>query len=169
MGFASPIITFVSWPLLLPCLSRSHLLISFPPALQWKSQLCIPFLGIARPQSQFPHSCVCERFLYSQDRSTYLLQQNRQIVGIYKSLTGTWVWILGLWPRNSFSGIPFSNFLYCFFAVCSQSLKAIAAPAGHSLLLYRVSDAPSFFCCYSHGIHCSSNGRSCSLRYSAAL
>ncbi len=30
------------------------------------------FLGIDRPQSQFPHSCLCERFLYSQDRSTYL-------------------------------------------------------------------------------------------------
>ncbi len=30
----------------------------------------IPFLGIAWPQSQFPHSCVCERFIYSQDRST---------------------------------------------------------------------------------------------------
>ncbi len=23
--------------------------------------------GIARPQSQFPHSCVCERFIYSND------------------------------------------------------------------------------------------------------
>ncbi len=30
--------------------------------LQGKSHLCIPFLGIAGPQSQFPHSCVCERF-----------------------------------------------------------------------------------------------------------
>ena len=29
------------------------------------------FLGIALPQSQFPHSCVCWRFIYSQDRSTY--------------------------------------------------------------------------------------------------
>ncbi len=29
-------------------------------------------------------SCVCERFIYSQDQSTYFLQQNR---GIYKSLT----------------------------------------------------------------------------------
>jgi hypothetical protein len=27
--------------------------------------LCIPFLGIARLQSQFPHSCVCEQFIYS--------------------------------------------------------------------------------------------------------
>ncbi len=41
--------------------------------LQGKSHLCIPFLGNARPQSRFPHSCVCERFIYSQDRS---LQQN---------------------------------------------------------------------------------------------
>jgi hypothetical protein len=39
--------------------------------LQGKFLLCIPFLGIARPQSQFPHLCVCERFIYSQDWSTY--------------------------------------------------------------------------------------------------
>ncbi len=50
-------------------------------ALQWKSHLYIPFLGIAQPQPQFPHSCVCERFIYSQDRSTYFLQQNRQTDG----------------------------------------------------------------------------------------
>jgi hypothetical protein len=30
-------------------------------------------------QSQFPHSCICERFIYSQDRSTYFLQKNCQI------------------------------------------------------------------------------------------
>ncbi len=39
--------------------------------LQGKSHLCIPSLGIAQPQSQFPHWCVCERFIYSQDWSTY--------------------------------------------------------------------------------------------------
>ncbi len=33
--------------------------------LQRKSHLCIPRKGIARPQYQFPHSCVCERFIYS--------------------------------------------------------------------------------------------------------
>ncbi len=37
-----------------------------------KRNLCIPRKGIARPQSQFLHSCVCERYVYSQDRSTYL-------------------------------------------------------------------------------------------------
>jgi hypothetical protein len=32
----------------------------------------IPRKGITRPQSQFPHSCVCDRFIYSHDRSAYL-------------------------------------------------------------------------------------------------
>ncbi len=27
----------------------------------------------------YPYSCVCEQFIYSQDRSTYFLPQNRQI------------------------------------------------------------------------------------------
>ncbi len=27
---------------------------------------------------QYPHSCVCEQFIYSLDQSTYFLQQNRQ-------------------------------------------------------------------------------------------
>ncbi len=44
----------------------------------------------ARPQSQFPHLCVCERFIHSQDQSTYFLPQNRQIdCGNYKSLKDT--------------------------------------------------------------------------------
>jgi hypothetical protein len=59
-------------------------------ALQGKSYLCIPFLGIARLQSQFPESCVCERFICSQDRSTYLPASegiSRPILEIYKYLT----------------------------------------------------------------------------------
>jgi hypothetical protein len=60
-------------------------------ALQRKSHLCISRKGIARPKSQFPHSCVCERFIYSQDQSTYFpaAEQADHIVGIYKSLTDT--------------------------------------------------------------------------------
>jgi hypothetical protein len=45
--------------------------------LQGKSHLCILFPGIAWPQSKFPHSCVCERFIYSQDRSTYFPSADR--------------------------------------------------------------------------------------------
>jgi hypothetical protein len=36
-----------------------------------KSETNIPRKGIARPQSQLPHSCVCERFIYSRDRSAF--------------------------------------------------------------------------------------------------
>ncbi len=37
-----------------------------------KSDLYIPKNETARPRSQFLHSCICERFIYSQDRSSYL-------------------------------------------------------------------------------------------------
>ncbi len=36
---------------------------------------------LRRPQSQIPHSCVYERFIDSQDRSTYFPQKNRQVDG----------------------------------------------------------------------------------------
>ncbi len=39
--------------------------------LQRNSNFCITRKGTERPQSQFPQSCVCERFRYSHDRSTY--------------------------------------------------------------------------------------------------
>ncbi len=43
------------------------------------------------------------------------LQQNRQIiVGIYNSLTETWMWKLGLRPRKSFSG----NICFKFSVLC---------------------------------------------------
>ncbi len=50
-----------------------------PTALKRKSHSCIPRKGIARPLSKFPHWCVCERCMHSQDRSTYsiFLQQHR--------------------------------------------------------------------------------------------
>jgi hypothetical protein len=40
--------------------------------LYQKSELCIPRNDIARSLSQILHSCVCEQFIYSQDRSAYL-------------------------------------------------------------------------------------------------
>jgi hypothetical protein len=86
--------------------------------LQRKSYLCISFLGITRPQSQFPHSCVCERFIYSKDRSTYFLQHNRQIDGGNNKIAHRQK--CGNWDSGSaipFLGIFFSNFRYWFFAV----------------------------------------------------
>ncbi len=55
----------------------------------------IPRKGIVRSQYQFPHSCVCERFIYSQDRSTYSATGkcvDRLGNTLYKSLTHTWIW-----------------------------------------------------------------------------
>ncbi len=43
----------------------------FWSTLQRNLDLCIPRKGIARPQSQYPYPCVCERFIYSHVRSTY--------------------------------------------------------------------------------------------------
>ncbi len=61
------------YPFFLSCTCKNC-----PSTLQGKSHLCIPFLGIAQPQSQFRHSCVCVRFIYFQDRSTYFLAAERQ-------------------------------------------------------------------------------------------
>jgi hypothetical protein len=50
--------------------------------LQRKSHLCIPFLGVARPQSQIPHSCVCLRFMFSRIfPHIYCSRIGRSIVG----------------------------------------------------------------------------------------
>ncbi len=51
-----------------------------------------PEIKTARTQSQFPHSSVCERFIYSHDRSTYCCRN----------------WVRG--PSVSFLGIFVSNF-----------------------------------------------------------
>jgi hypothetical protein len=83
-------------------------------ALQRKSYLCIPSLGIAGPQSQFPHSCVCvcERFIYFQDRSTNFLQQ-KQINRSQTYESGNW----DCSRASPFLGLFVSNFRYWFFAV----------------------------------------------------
>ncbi len=46
----------------------------------YRPPLCIGVVqGIARPQSQFPHSGVCERFIYSHDRSAYSAAGNTYV------------------------------------------------------------------------------------------
>ncbi len=71
-----------------------------------KIETNIPRIGIARPQFQFSHSCICELIIYSHDRSAY------SATGKYvdwsweyiKLLLDTWMWKLGRRSRNSFSG-----------------------------------------------------------------
>jgi hypothetical protein len=84
------------------------------PALQRKSHLCVPFLGIARPQPQFQHLCDCERFVSRIGLHISSSRIGRPMVGIYKSLTDTWMWKLGLRPQNSFPGnICFEISVFC--------------------------------------------------------
>ncbi len=77
--------------------------------------------GIARTQSPFPHLCVCERFIYSSVHIFSCSRIGKPIVGIYKSLTDTWMWKLGLRPRNSFSG----NSCFEFSVLCLCSVMVI--------------------------------------------
>jgi hypothetical protein len=52
--------------------------------------------------SQFPHSCVCKQFIYFHNRSAYSAEGIcGPILGVYKSLTDTRMWKLGLRPHNS--------------------------------------------------------------------
>ncbi len=63
-------------------------------------------------------------YIYSQDRSTYSCSRiGRLIVGIYKSLSDTWMWKLGLWPRSSFSGNICFEFL--LLVLCSACFLCI--------------------------------------------
>ena len=54
-----------------PALQESLPQVSLPGHTAKKSDLCTPRKETAWPQSQFLHSCVCERLLYSHDRSAY--------------------------------------------------------------------------------------------------
>ncbi len=117
------------------------------------------FLIIAWPQSQFPHSYVCELFIYSQDRSTYFLQQNRQID--HKSLRHMNV-ELGLWLRNCFSGNICFDFQCWFFADPGPEMHKLAKKKWRiscfSRSLWRTG---GFSCCmkFRHGAQSGSRRR----------
>ncbi len=74
--------------------------------------------GIARPQSQFPYSCVCERFIYSHDRSAYSAAGkyvDRSWVYINRSQTHecrNWVWGRAI-PRKGIHKWDFRCSVYC--------------------------------------------------------
>jgi hypothetical protein len=103
-----------------------------------KFETNIPRKGIARPQSQFPQLCVCERFIYFQE-SACLFRCRKTcipIVGIYKSLTDTLTGKQRLRPRNPFSGnicFEFSVLYLCSAYLIGQreQTKHIATKTYH--------------------------------------
>ena len=110
------------------------------PTLQQKSHLCIPRKEIARPQSQFPHSCVCVTVshLYIPRISPHIfLQQNRQtdFGNIYIAHRHTNVEIGTETPIFLFWEYFLSNFRHFVFAVClppkscGQGTPALGSPA----------------------------------------
>ncbi len=61
-------------------------------------------------------SCVCERHIPRIGPHISFSRIGRSILGIYKSLTDTWMWKMGLWPHNSLSGnicLEFSVLVLC--------------------------------------------------------
>ncbi len=87
----------------------------------WKFETNIPRKGIARPQSQFPHSCVCERFIYSHDGFAFSVAGNmwndpRNIYIAHRYMNVE----RGMWLRSSQKGIH----KWDFFAVESKSAES---------------------------------------------
>ncbi len=84
-----------------------------------ETHLCILRKGMARPQSQFAHSCVSERFMYSWNRSTYF-PKAEQTDRSWENINRAQTLECGNWDCDRpipFLGIFVSNFRYCVFAV----------------------------------------------------
>jgi hypothetical protein len=96
-------------------------------ALQGKSYLCIPFLGIARPQSQNDiHVSVSDLYIPRIGRSTYFLLQNKQIDCGNKYINRSQTHECGNLDCGRaipFLGILVSNFWHWFFEVWSVKIR----------------------------------------------
>ncbi len=127
-----PILFVPSWPSC-PCTAKT---------LYRKLETNIPRKETARPRSQFLHSYIYERFIYSQDLYAYLAQQKR------------WTYECGNGERGravSFLGIHKSDLL-CRVLLQCQILLAYAQYCCHctslfySILFLFIPDFPVRFC-----------------------
>jgi hypothetical protein len=78
-------------------------------ALYQRFETNIPSNETARPCSQIPHSCICERLIYSHAGSANAIQQNR------RTDRGNMIHGCGNWERgraDSFLGVFVSNCWY---------------------------------------------------------
>ncbi len=77
-------------------------------------RLYIPFLGIARPQPQFLHSCVCERFINVFPGSVHIFPLAETAAPLWEYIIRSQTHECGNWdwgPDIPFLGIFASNFL----------------------------------------------------------
>ena len=90
---------------------------------------------------------LCLLTYYMFPESVHILscgRIGRLIVWIYTSLTDTWMWKLGLWPSNSFSGkICFEFSTLC---LCSAVCRSVCRPVFSSLysLWFSIPVGPSY-------------------------
>ncbi len=93
------------------------------------------------------HIHVCELFIYSQDQFTYFpaAELGRLILGMYKSLTGIWMWKFVLRPHIFFSGNIFSNFLYCVLQGSNLDIHSIRCSLSRQFKLLNSWEWPSIF------------------------
>ncbi len=89
-----------------------------------KFETNIPRNETAWPRSQLLHSCICEQFIYSHDRSASQYSKIGgpiDIVRIYKLLTYTWMQKLGRRPRSFSSGnVCFEFSMQCEVWMCDS-------------------------------------------------
>ncbi len=113
-GQRSPPVQELSWKL-----RQNFILDIFSHTLQRNLNLCIYRKGIAWPQSQFPHSCVYERSMYSFPRSAHLFSCSRINRPIREYINRSQKHEeLELWPRSSFPGnICFELSVLCICSV----------------------------------------------------
>ncbi len=82
---------------------ESNINVLFPFMYSQKFNCCfqnrIIMFGLPVPTLIY---CICEKFIYFHDQSAFCCREIcGPILGKYKSLTDTWMWKLGLRPRNS--------------------------------------------------------------------
>ncbi len=78
--------------------------------------------GTARPQSQFWHSCFCERFIRTLPESVHIFSCSRivrPIMGICKSLTDTIEWNTHTYFQNRICHFVFRCKYVSFWFSCS--------------------------------------------------
>ncbi len=96
---------------------------------------CIARQGIARPQSKFLHSCVCQRSIYSHFCPPVFLQQNRQTdcenIEVAHRSMNVGIGTVAAQCAVPFLGIFGSSFRYCVFAApCSiMGICLISSPS----------------------------------------